>query len=336
MVDYTQIRPAFDRKAVFFDSSVLYNDQEKINIDSTESDKLVNNVNCFNNRVLKINLFAGVNSTFADNQIINSNTWYVKDKEIFSKTMIPFDDSESYLGRDLTLSMNPIKKVVTYGLENPDTVFEDLSNEPFEEAPSLENISEYFEIPSKLKYPRFYNTYAISRLNSTISVFGTLESIDGNLLTLKPLQGISVEIIKNGKDSRNRSVNISSKTSIKENNAKNKNRIESFLDDVIEDLPTNDQGLVTANYNYNLSIVNGRTRVTFTTGQSQSKSISRLTNAAYYYTEDDLNIIPFDDTRKNRTNKEYSDDDIFSPTGYTTNNINGGLPQSIAYVGDID
>ncbi len=232
--------------------------------------------------------------------------------------------------------MKPIKTVVTYGLENPDTVFEDLSNEPFEEAPSLENISEYFETPSELKYPRFYNTYAISRLNSTISVFGTLESIDGNLLMLKPLQGITVEIIKNGKDARKRSINISSRSSIRERLIRSKNKLEAFSDDVIEDLPTNDQGLITANYNYNLSIINGVTRVTFSTGESQTKSISRLTNAAYYYTEDDLSIAPFDDTRRNRTNEEYSDDDVFSPTGFTVNNINGGLPQSIAYVGDID
>ena len=336
MVDYTQTRPVFDKKSVFFDSPVLFKDEEKLNVDFLESIKLTHNTNRFFNNTLIINLFAGANSSFANNQIVNSNSWYEKDKEIFNESIVPFDDSEVYLGRDLTLSMNPIKKVVTYGLQNPDSVFEDLSNEPFEETPSLESIDEYFEIPSELKYPRFYNTYAISRLNSTISVFGTIESIDGSSLTLKPLQGLKVEIIKNGKDSRGRAVNVSNSISARESNSSDKNKLEVFLDNVIEDLPTNNQDQLIGNYNYNLTTFNGRTYVSFDTGSSESKGIARLTNDVYYYTEDDLQIIPFDDTRVNSTNEEYSDEVIFSPTGFTVNNINGGLPQSIAYIGDID
>ncbi len=85
-----------------------------------------------------------------------------------------------------------------------------------------------------------------------------------------------------------------------------------------------------------MTTFNGTTYVSFRSGENENTDIARLTNAVYYYTEDNLKILPFDDTRINRTNEEYSDTDIYSSTGQDTNNSAGTLPQSIAYAGDID
>ncbi len=73
MVDYTQTPPVFDSNIVFFDTPVLYSNEEKNNLDFLESEKLENNVNIFSNNTLKINLYTGFNSTFTKNQIINSD-----------------------------------------------------------------------------------------------------------------------------------------------------------------------------------------------------------------------------------------------------------------------
>lgn len=335
MVDYTQTPPVFDSNIVFFDTPVLYSNEEKNNLDFLESEKLENNVNIFSNNTLKINLYTGFNSTFTKNQIINSD-FFKEDEVVKSNIITPFDDSETYLGKKVSVSMNPIKKVKTLGLDNPDTLFEDLANKPFEETENLENIEEYFEIPNSLKYPRFFNTYAISRLNSNISVFGTIDIIDGSSLTIIPLQGLKVQISNNGNDARGRNASIRSNVSLDENNLQSDNKIEFFLDNEVTDLPTNNQDLLTGDYSYTLTTFNGTTYVSFRSGENENTDIARLTNAVYYYTEDNLKILPFDDTRINRTNEEYSDTDIYSSTGQDTNNSAGTLPQSIAYAGDID
>ena len=69
------------------------------------------------------------------------------------------------------------------------------------------------------------------------------------------------------------------------------------------------------------------------------------TNSEYYVLPEHNNMKPFDD--RNTVvfstindlidlNTGYNDFDIFSTTGSNNNNANGGLPESIAFIGDLN
>ena len=63
-----------------------------------------------------------------------------------------FDDSKDYKGNKISTSTNTLVFKKTYGLENPDELFEKVQEEPFEDIENIENITEFFKMPSELKY----------------------------------------------------------------------------------------------------------------------------------------------------------------------------------------
>jgi len=354
--------PRLDRNSVFIENREhsIENITSDL-LDATEKEKVFYSYNFFDKSIntLEISLFVGLDSSFTQNQILNSK-YYLNDtatKSHFNnliKDYQPFNEEKSNLFKNTQINdassdkgeievlMNPAIVPKTYGLLTDEVVvlgdlFE-TSNDPFEEMINLEDINEYFMSPRDLVYPRYYNIHSLSRLNSNISVFGTLESIDGNLTTEVPLKGMNVEIINNGIDSRNREIFISNKITIREmeGNA-SQAKIEGFSDQIVEDLVTNDSSMITVNYDYENIIFNGQNIVSFNTGENVSSTSARLTNNAYYYNDDELIIIPFDDSREAEvSDADFDNEDVFSPTGQTTNNINGGSPDSLAFLGEND
>ena len=339
MTNFNVAPTRVDRNIIFsehIDSFSIHTNS--FNLDNNDIEKKVYKNNVFLNgkkRLLSISLYVGFNSSFTRNQILNSDI-YLNDRKIKNDGFTAFNDKKDYKGNPFESNMNPCKKVVTYGMENPDDLFDNIANQPFEDMDNIENIDEYFNIPDKISYPRYYNSYALSRLNSNISVFGTLESVDGGLTTELPLQGLKVEIIKNGIDARKRQVNISNRISKRELQDPSKNKIESFMDDIVEDLPTNDVPILVRNYEYKNTVFNGKTFITLDTSSNSNSNFARLTNTAHYYNDDDLKIIPFNDAREvNIQISSYDDEDVFSMSGNDNNMINGGLPESIAFIGDL-
>lgn len=354
-----------NRECVFTENRKLsIENVVSVNMDFREKHKVLHSYNIFNKDIntLEISLFVGLNSEFTDNQILNSN-FYSNDEAVKShynnllNEYKPFNELKSspsklFTGEQISSNtsangnietlMNPLKIPKTYGSLTEEVVilgdlFE-ISNDPFEEMINLENIDEYFKSPRELVYPRYYNIYSLSRLNSNISIFGTIESIDGSLLTEVPLKGMNIEIITNGIDSRNRQIFISNKISIRESQGNaTQAQIEGFSDQIVEDLPLNNSSMIVRNYSYENVLFNGQNIVRLNTGEGVSSRGTRLTNNAYYYNEDELMIVPFDDSRViDNTESDIDEDDVFSPTGQTTNNIDGGAPDSFAYSGEND
>ena len=201
-------------------------------------------------------------------------------------------------------------------------------------------------MPDELKYPRYFNYYSLSRLNSNISVFGTIEEIDGTNLTERSIKGITCEIISNGIDSRNRALNFSESITLqeleKDSNNKQKYSIESYSDEEYEDLVIGDDTLLKRSFSYVNKVINGQVVTVFDTSESTSSFIPRLTNKIIFYTEDSNNISPFEDrsiveNRGNQTaNSDYNRGDIYPSHGHDKDNSFGSGPDSSAYTGELD
>jgi|13_taG_2_1085334.scaffolds.fasta_scaffold00259_5 hypothetical protein len=334
MSESLNITPSeIDRKITFSEGFVPVSPVSLNLLSRKENLNIINKINYFDNgkKIIFVSLFAGYYSSFTKNEILNSK-FYNKDESIFEK-FSAYNENSSYKGKEIKVGMNPVPYVKTLGMNNPDPIFDDYI--PFEDLDRLEDVNEYFKLPKDKKYPFYYGYYSVSKLNSNISVFGTLESINGNLTTEVPLQGMNVEIIKNGRDARNREIFISNKISIRELEKSNK-KIESFSDSIIEDLPTNDVVSFNRKYAYQRTIFNGRNVVNSVSGENVNEHSYRLTNIAYYYNDDQLDIVPFDDSRQTNTiNLDHDDEAVYSSAGNDSNKINGGLPLSIAYLGEL-
>ena len=194
-------------------------------------------------------------------------------------------------------------------------------------------------MPHQIKYPRYFNAYSLSRLNSNICVFGILDSVDGTMTTEKIIKGIKVEYLKNSSDSRGRSINISNKMTLSDlrtdSNGKSINVIEEYSDEEYADLVTGNDILLQRSFSYTNKLINGQVYTVFDTSENASSFAPQLTNKIIFYTEDDSNIPPFDDTRiLELENSDYAEDEIYFSAGHNNDNANGGLPDSIAFSGE--
>ena len=210
------------------------------------------NYNYFEDRTFNVVLFPGYGSSYSNNQILNSEK-YKKDQNFSNTGFKPFLEDETYQGNPLSTQVNTLVVKKTYGSENPDPLFEKISDEPFEDVENIENPTYFLSMPNEIKYPKYFNHYAISKLNSNISVFGTIEEIDGTVLSEKPLRGITCEFISSGTDSRERSINIAEKTRLFET----QNHIESYSDEEYEDLVTGSDILLKRSFKYVTKEING-------------------------------------------------------------------------------
>jgi hypothetical protein len=346
-----------DENSVFFDNrNIFYEHVEKQSFKKSifkntdhffdsDNNKITQKYNVLNENTLNISLFIGFGSTYCKNNICNSDI-YKKDTNYGKKRLSYFNDSEDYKGNDLSLNNNLLIFKKTYGLENPDELFEKVQEEPFEEVENIENVSEFFKMPSELKYPRYFNYYSLSRLNSNISVFGTIEEIDGTSLTEKSLKGITCEIISNGTDARERSINFSDRITLQELEIDASNRqkysIESYSDEEYEDIVTGEDTLLKRSFAYVNKVINGQVVTVFDTSDSTSSFIPRLTNKIIFYTEDSNTITPFEDrsiveNRDNQTaNSDYNKGDVYPSHGNDRDNSFGSGPDSSAYTGELD
>jgi len=327
-----------DKNVTFFESNYEYINIEKNFLTLKEKNNIVNKVSYIDeNGTHNGTIFIGLNSTFTKNNTLNSD-FYKKD-DIIDQEISSFNDSQEYNGNRITVSNNPNIYQASYGQDNPDPIFEAIANEPFDDLDNIENINEFFLMPQEIKYPRYFNAYSLSRLNSNICVFGILESIDGTMTTEKSLKGIKVEYLKNGSDSRGRSLIISDKISLSDlkvdSSGKTVNAIEEYSDEEYTDLVTGGDILLQRSFRYTNRVINGQVYTVFDTSENASSSIPQLTNKIIFYTEDNSNVAPFDDTRiLGLNNTNYAEDDIYFSAGQDNNNANGGLPDSIAFSGE--
>ena len=324
-----------------------------------DSDKkqVTGKFNWFSSSTFNINLFVGLGSKYLNNNILNSDfynkdTNYIKitknlnKKDSFDNTILPFNDRIDYKGKVLDINFNPKIHYKTYGIDNPDALFEKISFEPFLDTGNIENTQDFFAMPSEIKYPRYFNHYSLSKLNSNLSIFGTIEEIDGSMLTERSIKGIKCELIKNSTDSRDRSLNITSKMTLleleKDENNKSKYRIESYSDEEYTDLITGNDELLERSFAYTTKIINGSVHTVFDTRETTSSLVPRLSNKIIFYTEDDNNIAPFSDRDiimldSNQTsNNDYNTGDIYSSHGHDFDNSQGSGPDSMAFIGDQD
>ena len=320
-----------DSSAVFFDNdTILFRnvDKSSINLDSKEKKKIQSGINVLNKQ-LNINLFAGSGSEFLNTQIINKHE--LED----DRNNLPFNDSSEYKGYTTTSKVKVKYLQKTYGLESKDDLFNVILNEPFEDAENFENVADFLNLEKELKYPKYYNAYSLNRLNSNISVFGTIQNINGEFLTEKPLQGIKCELVTNSTDSRDRNINIDNTINIYDFNTRS---IESYSDEEYEDMLFSNDSLLQVSFKYTTRNINGSLySVLETSENSNLSSVSVLSNKIIFYTEDALSIAPFDDSLiNNESQDDYSDRNVNMSCGYDTDNSEGGKPQSIGFIGELN
>jgi len=300
-----------DRNIAFFDNSQISYVQKDVSenvVDTlqntwfydTYQNQISNKYNCFIEQTIYVNLFPGFSSRYFKNNILNSDE-YKKEIPHKQKEKIFFNDSEEYKGNPYSFQTNVYVFKKAYGLTNPDPLFEVIENEPFEDAENIESPGEFLKMSNELKYPRYFNKYSLSRLNSNISVFGTIEEIDGQILTEKPLQGLKCEIVSSSTDARDRAIKIVEKISPEElssdhTNRRQQYRVEAYSDEEYADLVVGNDSLLERSFSYVTKIINGQVYTVVDT--SQTSYSPRLSNKIIFYTEDDNNIIPFNDEKE--------------------------------------
>lgn len=333
---YENIRK-IDDTIVFFDNqNVPY---EKVDkglslLDNKDKSKITNSINCLDDsNTIQINLFVGINSSYLNNKIISNDEELINKQDIVET--IFFNDSESYKGKKIEKSIFTSIFKKTLGLESHDQLFQEISKKPFSDEENIENARLFLEMPNEIKYPKYYNAYSLNRLNSNISVFGTLESINGENTTEKSLRGIICEIIKNGTDARDRSIEITNSITLREFNSPN--QIESYSDEEYEEVILNDDVLLTGSFKYTNRIINGNVMTVLDTSSGASSPISVLSNKVIFYTEDDSNIVAFDDRlRSEIVDSDYGNDEIFYSTGQSIDMSEGESVDSVGFLGELN
>ena len=298
--------------------------------------------NCLNkDGIYEISLFIGLNTTFANNRLLNSD-FYDQDVTL-GKNLTPFVENESYKGNKISVDFNPKKLVKSYGIDNSSPVFASFMDMPFEDLDGTNSVGEYFTSAETINYVRYFSDYATDKLNGSMCVFGVVDDIIGRNLTLYKMKGIKGDIISGGTDARNRQIAITNRSKVNGNNISDS--IEPFLDQLNDTNISNESPQVTVGYEYIVQNINNR-NVIILKNDSQSSSVVTInTSSQYFLSEDDHNILPFDDTRIDelfiennlrQQNSDYNRTDNYASAGSNNNNANGGHPESIAFLGEIN
>ena len=305
-------------------------DQSISNLNAKELKKLRRKVNTIYDNTLSINLYAGIYSEYGKNLII-TNSFFLNYLE--NEPMI-FNDNKDYKGKAVTRSFKHECFEHTLGTKNPDPLFERIYNEPFSDEENIEDSRIFLEMPNEVKYPKYYNAYSLQQLNSNISVFGTIESIDGSFTTEKPIQGMKLILNKNGLDARERNVILENSTTLRDANS---GKIESYTDEEYSGVIGNNDIMLQTAFQYTTRLINGRVYTVLEDTGSNLNSVPVLSNKIIFYTEDDHNIQPFNDVLLNEVNvADYRDDEITHSNGRNIDLTNGGQTDSIGFAGEID
>lgn len=324
-----------DKRVVWFDNNRIdFKRKSKNFLTPREKEKIKKEYNYVDKKgVVSIFFFAGsLNSTFSNNQILNSN-FYKQDFKIKESSLTPFKDDNDYLGNSIETSLNPVSINKTYGQSNPSEIWQEILEEPFDDAENIENISDMLKDEELLKYARYYNSFFLSGFNGNISIFNTIKEVDGTMLIEKNIKGISVEIQNGSTDSLNRVNNISNSINIQD--TFNNSSLESFLEFEVESIP-NRESQVIKPYKYTVKIVNGIGISTLDTSEESFSSVPSLTNRELYYTDDVSTISPFNDGETETLNQDINKKNFFMSLGYDIDKNLGGKPDSIAFIGEND
>jgi len=306
-----------DPSIVWFDSNqIIFESKIKDFLTPNEKKRKISSIK----RILDVEISIGsLDSKIGCDQLLNSD-FYNQDDKVLSHKITPFSDDKRNKGNKIRTSFNPKKMVKVYGQRNANQIFQDIADEPFEDVENMENMREYFKLSEDLKYPRFYNSSNLSQFNGSISVFETIEQIDGTLLTEDPIKGIKAEVVKNGTDARSRSITLRQDITI--NDIINNNVVESFSDEEAEEL--------------NLQSTSSRSSF-------QAGSMPVLTNKTLYYTEGRLLETAFNDNfdqtydlYKNLKPGVSHNKVSIGSSGYDLDMSFGGKPDSITYIGEIN
>mgnify|MGYP001296644860 CR=1 FL=1 len=321
-------------------SDILHEHKDKSFLTPKENSNISQDQNCLSkDGVYKVNIFPGLESSFSKNQILNSS-FFLKDETI-EKNLTPYNDSENSLGNKIYTLMNPTKRSITYGQDNASDFFVEMKNLPFEDVGNSENLDGYFFDANKITYPKYFSDYEVDKLFGGISVTGITESLTGQVLTGISTTGIKGNIISNSNDARGRQVNVVNKL----NKAITNNQVEAFLDSLNDQNVANELSQVVANYSFDNQLINNRNVVVFNDDQNSSSTVNLETSSEFYRLDDNSNVIPFDDRNTvnilsqndlNLLNNEYNDNENHNATGTSNNNENGGQPESVAFLGDIN
>lgn len=330
-----------DTSTAFIESKdFVFRHKNKFNLTQKEKFKIRKNFNCLSKEgIFDIRIFGGLNSSFASNQILNSNIY--KEDSFLGKNIKPFNDSEEYKGNNLDSLMNPAKRCITYGQDDASEEFDELKNLPFEDLDSDESIKGYFFNAKNITYPKYFSDYSIDQLSSSISFFGIVDSLSYKTTHMQNLKGIKLDIVSNSNDSRGRQVNIVDNTRYIDE----EKNIESFFDVLNDSNISNNSNQITGSFEYTKTVLNNKNILVFNDGNQYSTVINKGTNSEYYVLSENNNVKPFDDRNTVEfstindlidLNTGYNDFDIFSTTGTNNNNANGGLPESIVFIGDLN
>lgn len=338
--------------AVFIDTNIAFIEKSDFDFEHTNKnflhrkdfDKLKSEpqFNCLNkNGVFEVSLFIGLDTTFTKNNILNSS-FYDQDINL-GQDLTPYVESNSYKGNKIDVPHNPKVFRKTYGVDNPSESFDKFMSMPFEDIDGTNSTSDYFTNAETINFIRYFSDYASDKLNGSLDVFGTVDSITNKNLTLYEMKGIKGDIISGGTDARNRQVNISNRVRV--DGQSTSNNIEPFLDQLDDTNITNEADQIVVDYEYTVQSINNRNYIVFRNDADSSSVITVNTSSQYFLSEDEHNIIPFDDTRVDdfiilsnliQQDSDYNRTDNYASAGSNNNNANGGLPESIAFLGEIN
>lgn len=337
---------------VFIDTNIAFIEESDFDFEHANKNFLHRNeydrlngdtqFNCLNKSgTYEISLFIGLDTTFSNNKLLNSS-FYDQDVTL-GKNLTPFIEKESYKGNKIGIVTNPKKFVRTYGIDNQSLAFENFMNMPFEDLDGTSSVSEYFSNAESINYVRYFSDYATDKLNGSISIFGVVDDLIGRNLTLYKIKGIKGDIISGGTDARNRQIIITDKTNVQGNSTPD--NIEPFLDQLNDTNNSNDMAKITVGYEYVTQNINNRNVLVLKNDSQSSSVITVNTSSQYYLSDDNHNMLPFNDTRLDelivennlrQQNSDYNRTDNYASAGSDNNNINGGLPESIAFLGEIN
>lgn len=259
-------------------------------------------------------------------------------------------------------SNNPRIYSKTLGIDNVD--YDEVQY--FDDSLTKYSASFYFKKPSEIDYPFSFNAREINSLSTTINPFETVSILEGKITTEQSLFGIKGHLISNSIDARNRcnkikdkleyvvdsEYNFTRKVELENNEIVKSFELEPFNDEEYEDLATVRKDKIEVGYKFETQIINNIQRTVINTSESSVKTI--LSNNILYYTDDNMELVPFyerswenlnnmlpensnkysteNNNHKNNVNNNY----IYSNFGFQRDEYYATMPESIAFAGVIE
>lgn len=270
----------------------------------------------------------------------------------------PFEENKSITK---IFSNNPRIYRKTLGIDNLD--YEERIY--FDDSLTKYSADFYFLKASDVDFPFTFNEKEINSLSTTINPFDTVPILEGKITTEQSLLGIKGHLIYNSIDARNRcnkfkdyqefipdrNYNFTKNVSIeKDLDANGKEvieksyNIEAFNDEGYEEfnLSLISDNRIEVNFNYTTTNSNGLTHRFIDTSPNASSKITILSNKILYYTDDDMEMVPFFETDFENLNI-FIDNVAYSKKNYIYNNFgfqrdeySSKTPDSITYLGETE